>query len=65
METMRQEKKCHMLTKDELPLEGIFFALNFLPWEFSLVKKLEIEKTKSFKSCILGGFSFFDFQFFY
>ena len=34
------------------------------------VKKLEIEKTKttfiyiSFKSCILGGLSFFDFQLF-
>ena len=33
--------------KAELPLEGIFFALNFLPWEFLLVKKLEIEKTKT------------------
>ena len=29
--------------KAELPLEGFFFALNFLPWEFLLVKKLEIE----------------------
>ena len=34
-------------TKAELPLEGIFFPLNFLPWEFLLVKKLEIEKTKT------------------
>ena len=34
-------------TKAELPLEGIFFALNYLPWEFVLVKKLEIEKTKT------------------
>jgi hypothetical protein len=34
-------------TKAELPLEGIFFALNFLPWEFFLIKKLEIEKTKT------------------
>ena len=34
-------------TKAELLLEGIFFALNFLPWEFLLVKKLEIEKTKT------------------
>ena len=33
--------------KAELPLEGIFFALNFLPWEFLLIKKLEIEKTKN------------------
>ena len=36
-------------TKAELPQEGIFFALNFLPWEFLLVKKLEIEKTKTTK----------------
>ena len=36
-------------TKAELPLEGIFFPLNFLPWEFLLVKKLEIEKTKTAK----------------
>ena len=35
--------------KAELPLEGIFFALNFLPWEFLLVKKLEIEKIKTTK----------------
>ena len=35
--------------KAELPLEGIIFALNFLPWEFLLVKKLEIEKTKTTK----------------
>ena len=33
--------------KAELPLEGIFFALNFLPWELLLVKKFEIEKTKT------------------
>ena len=36
-------------TKAELLLEGIFFALNFLPWEFLLVKKLEIEKNKTTK----------------
>ena len=30
--------------KAELLQVGIFFALNFLPWEFLLVKKLEIEK---------------------
>ena len=36
-------------TKPELPLEGIFFALNFLPWEFLFVKKLETEKTKTTK----------------
>ena len=35
--------------KAELPLEGIFFASNFLRWEFLLVKKLEIEKTKTTK----------------
>ena len=23
-----------------------YFALNFLPWEFSLIKKLDFEKTK-------------------
>ena len=34
-------------TKAELLLEGIFFALNFLPWEFLLIKKLEIDKTKT------------------
>ena len=33
--------------KDELTLEDIFFALNFLPWESLLVKKLEIEETKT------------------
>ena len=27
-------------TKAELPLEGIFFAFNFLPWEFLLIKKV-------------------------
>ena len=36
-------------TKADLPLEGIFFALNFLPWEFLSVKKLEIKKTKTTK----------------
>ena len=34
-------------TKAELPLEGFFFQLNFLPWEFLSIKKLEIEKTKT------------------
>ena len=34
-------------TKAELPKVGIFFALNFLPWEFLLIKKLEIDKTKT------------------
>jgi hypothetical protein len=33
-------------SKAELPQVGIFFALNFLPWEFLSMKKLEIEKTK-------------------
>ena len=35
--------------KAELPLEGIFFPLYFLPWEFLIVKKLEIGKTKTTK----------------
>ena len=57
--------------KAELPLEGIFFALNFLPWKFLLVKKLEIEKTKTtkyttFKTDIIKVvLVFFDFQLFY
>jgi hypothetical protein len=42
-------KLIHIVSKAELPLEGIFFTLNFLPWEFLLVKKLEIEKTKTTK----------------
>ena len=33
--------------KAESPQVGIFLALNFLPWEFLLIKKLEIEKTKT------------------
>ena len=42
--------------KAELLKVGIFFTLNFLPWEFLSIRKLEIEKTKamyyiSFKSC--------------
>ena len=32
-----------MHSKAELPLEGTFFALNFLP----LIKKLEFKKTKT------------------
>ena len=35
------------ITKDELLLESNFFALNFLPWEFLLVKELEIKKTNT------------------
>ena len=34
-------------SKAELQQVGIFFALNFLPWEFLLIKKLEIQKTKT------------------
>ena len=34
-----------LIAKAELPLESIFFALNFLPWEFK--KNLEIKKTKT------------------
>ena len=34
--------------KAELPQVGyFFFKLNFLPWEFLLIKKLEIGKTKT------------------
>ena len=59
----------HTFYKAELLLEGIFFALNFLPWEFLLVKMLEIEKTKTtkyttFKTDNKSGLSFFDFQYF-
>ena len=35
------------LTKAELQQVGIFLALNFLPLHFLLIKKLEIEKTKT------------------
>jgi hypothetical protein len=34
-------------TKAELPKVGIFFALNFIPWDFSLIKMLEIKKAKT------------------
>ena len=34
-------------TKDELLQVGIFFAFNFLPWDFLSIKRLEIEKTKT------------------
>ena len=34
-------------TKAELQQVGIFFPLNFLPWDFLLIQKLEIkEKTR-------------------
>ena len=34
--------------KAEFAEEGIFFLqTDFLPWEFLLIKKLEIEKTKT------------------
>ena len=36
------------ITKAESPLEGIFFALNFLPQKSLLVKKLEIQKTTKY-----------------
>ena len=58
-----------MHIKAELPLESIFLALNFLPWE--LVKKLEIKKTKTtkyttFKTEIIKVvLVFFYFQLFY
>ena len=46
---------CVITDKAELQQVGIFFALNFLPGEFLLVKKLEIEKTKhtTFKTDII------------
>ena len=34
-------------SKAELPQVGIFFTFNFLPWEFLLTKKLEIDKNKT------------------
>ena len=40
-----EKYKC--FNKAELPQEDFFFALNFLPWKFLLIKKLEIEKTKT------------------
>ena len=39
--------RMEVVLKAELLLEGIFFALNFLPWKFLLIEKLEIEKTKT------------------
>ena len=39
-------RKTSFCTKAELLLEVIFCALNFLPWEFLLVKNLEIEKQR-------------------
>ena len=39
--------KAGLFIKAELPKVGIFFALNFLPWEFLSIKKLKIEKTKT------------------
>ena len=32
------------VSKAELPNVAIVLALNFLPWEFLLIKKLEIER---------------------
>ena len=47
-----------------------YFALNFYPRKFLLIKKLDFEKTKAtkyttFKTDIRSGLSFFDFQLFY
>ena len=61
----------HLLKPNYRYIEGIFFALNFLPWEFLLVKNLEIEKPKTieyitFKIDIIKVvLVFFDFQLFY
>ena len=50
--------------KAKLQQEGIYFALNFLPWDFLLIKKLDIEKTKTilyttFKTDIIKVVLFF------
>ena len=57
--------------KLNLQKKVLFSRTDFLPWEFLLIKKLEIQKTKttfiiciSFKSCMVGGLCFFKFQFF-
>ena len=49
-----------------------YFALNFLPWDFLLIKTLDFEKTKTtqfttFKTDIIKVvlLSFFNFQLFY
>ena len=42
---MRFQKGCS--PKAELLLDGMFVALNFLPCEFLLIKKLEIKKNKA------------------
>ena len=61
-----------MLSKAELLQEGIFFLIHLFARDVLVMKKLEIKKTKptfiihiSFKTWILGGLSFFDFQLFY
>ena len=41
------DQKAKLYSKAELLQVGIFFGLNFLPWQFLLAKKLEIEKTKT------------------
>ena len=54
-----------ILSKAELQLVGIFFRTQFPSLGSLTKKKLEIEKTKTtfyyigFKSCILGGLSFY------
>ena len=46
-DTLYSKQTNKQIPKAELPKVGIFFALNFLLWEFLLIKKLEIEKTKT------------------
>ena len=58
-------------SKAEFAEEGTFFANRFPSLRTFVNKKLDIEKKQahfyyiSFKSCILGGLSFFKFQPFY
>ena len=59
-------------TKAELLQEGIFFLIHLFARYVLVMKKLEIEKTKSIfiisvlkVEYYLGGLSFFDFQLFY
>ena len=63
---------CKSLTKAELLQEGIFFLIHLFARDVLLMKKLEIEETKStFIISVLkveywlGGLSFFDFQLFH
>ena len=64
-----------LITKAELLQEGIFFLICFFARDVLVLKKMEFEKLSppllyistyiSFKSRILGGLNFFDFQLYY